>query len=105
MDHSLYILADKDMHLMDGIDPKKIMARGLAMKPFMDWRNKKQQNGKFTWSICMYGTPAMAKEAGLSEKEYWNQIIKACYLDKPNPIKEWKKLYKEIEMYKQKLNK
>jgi aminopeptidase len=104
IDHSLFILADKDMHLMDGIDSKKIMARGVAMKPFMDWRNKKERQGKFTWTICMYGTPAMAKEAGLSEKEYWKQIIKACYLDKPNPIKEWKKLYKEIEMYKQKLN-
>lgn len=104
MDHSLYILADKDMHLMDGIDAKKIMARGVAMKPFMDWRRKKEHQGKFSWTICMYGTPAMAKEAGLSEKEYWNQIIKACYLDKKDPIKEWKKVYKEIEMYKNKLN-
>ena len=105
IDHSLFILADKDMHLMDGIDSKKIMARGLAMKPFMDWRNKKQQQGKFGWSICMYGTPAMANEAGLSEKEYWNQIIKACFLDKKDPIKEWKKVYKEIGMYKARLNK
>lgn len=104
MDHSLYILADKDMHLMDGIDPKKMMARGVAMKPFMDARRKKEHQGKFTWSIAMYGTPAMAKEARLSEKEYWNQIIKACYLDKANPIAEWKKIYKDIEKYKNKLN-
>jgi aminopeptidase len=104
MDHSLYILADKDMHLMDGIDPKKIMQRGVAMKPFMDWRRKKEHAGKFTWSIAMYGTPAMAKEARLSEKAYWDQIIKACYLDKPNPIAEWKKIYKEIELYKNRLN-
>ena len=104
IDHSLFILADKDMHLMDGIDAKKIMARGLAMKPFMDWRNRKERDGKFTWTLCMYGTPAMAKEAGLSEKAYWEQIIKACFLDKPNPIAEWKKVYKEIEYYKNKLN-
>jgi len=104
MDHSLFILADKDMHLMDGIDAKKIMMRGQAMKPFMDWRRKKEHQGKFSWTICMYGTPAMAKEAGLSEKVYWDQIIKACYLDKKEPIKEWKKVYKEIEMYKNKLN-
>ncbi len=103
MDHSIYILADKDMHLMDGIDPKKIMARGLAMKPFMDWRNKKQHAGKFGWTICMYGTPAMAKEAGLSEKAYWDQIIKACFLDMPNPIAQWKKVYKEMESYRRKL--
>ena len=103
MDHSVYILADKDMHLMDGIDPKKIMMRGQAMKPFMDWRNEKQHAGKFGWTICMYGTPAMAKEAGLSEKEYWEQIIKACFLDLPDPIKKWKQVYKEMESYRLKL--
>lgn len=104
MDHSLFILADRDMHLMDGIDPKKIMARGVALKPFMDWRHKKEWDGKLTWSIAMYGTPAMAKEAGLSEKAYWDQIIKACFLDYKDPIKRWKEVYKEIEKYKARLN-
>ncbi len=105
VDHSLFILADKDMHLLDGIDPKKIMARGQALKPFMDWRNEKEHKGKFTWSIGMYGTPAMAKEAGLSEKAYWDQIIKACFLDEKDPINKWKEVYAEIEKYKQRLNK
>ncbi|MCE9541888.1 aminopeptidase [Candidatus Kaiserbacteria bacterium] len=105
MDHSLYILADRDMHLMDGIDAKKIMARGVAMKPFMDWRHEKEWKGKLSWSIAMYGTPAMAKEAGLSEKEYWNQIIKACFLDYEDPIKRWKEVYTEIEKFKGRLNK
>ncbi|MSU73788.1 aminopeptidase [Candidatus Kaiserbacteria bacterium] len=104
MDHSLYLLADKDMHLMDGIDPKKMMVRGMAMKQFTDWRHEKEWKGKFTWSIAMYGTPAMAKEAGLSEKEYWNQIIKACFLDYKDPIKRWKEVYAEIEKFKNRLN-
>jgi len=104
MDHSLFILADKDMHLMDGIDPKKIMARGVAMKPFMDWRHEKEWKGKMSWSIAMYGTPAMAKEAGLSEKEYWDQIVKACFLDYADPIKRWKEVYTEIEKFKSRLN-
>jgi aminopeptidase len=105
MDHSLFILAEKDPHAMDGVDPKKILLRGKTMKPFMDWRHEKEWKGKLTWSICMYGTAAMAKEAGLSEKAYWNQIIKACYLDKKNPIAIWRKLYKEIGGYTEKLNK
>ena len=105
IDHSLYILSDADPHALKGIDPKKIMARGLAMKPYKDWLNKKEWNNKFTWTIGLYGTPAMAKEAGLSEKEYWNQIIKACFLDEKDPIKKWKSVYKEIDAYRAKLNK
>ncbi|MEK7509851.1 MAG: aminopeptidase [Patescibacteria group bacterium] len=105
MDHSLFLLADKDPHALEGVDPKKLMQRGVALKPFMDWRHEKEHKGKFTWSIALYGTPAMAKEAGLSEKEYWDQIIKACFLDHKDPIAKWKEVYREIEMYKNKLNK
>jgi len=104
MDHSLFILAEKDPHALKGVDPKKIMMRGKALKPFVDWRHKKEWAGKFSWTICMYGTPAMAREAGLSEKEYWDQIIKACFLDHKNPIAKWKQVYREIEQFKKKLN-
>lgn len=105
MDHSLYILAEKDPHALKGIDGKKIMQRGVALKRFMDWRHEKEWKGKLTWTICMYGTPAMAKEAGLSEKGYWNQIIQACFLDHKDPIAKWKQVYKEIENYRRKLTK
>jgi len=104
MDHSLFILAEKDPHALKGVDAKKIMMRGKALKPFVDWRHKKEWAGKFSWTICMYGTPAMACEAGLSEKEYWKQIIKACFLDHKNPIAKWKQVYREIEQFKKKLN-
>lgn len=104
IDHSLFILAEKDPHALDGVDPKKMMRRGVALKPFMDWRHEKERHGKFGWSIAMYGTPAMAKEAGLSEKAYWDQIIKACFLDHTDPKKKWREVYKEIEQYKKKLN-
>jgi len=104
MDHSLFILSEADPHALKGVNPKKIMQRGVALKPFMDWRHEKEWKGKLTWTIGMYGTPAMAKEAGLSEKEYWNQIIKACFLDQKNPIVRWKKVYREIENYRRKLN-
>lgn len=105
IDHSIFILADSDPHALKGIDPKKIMTRGVALKPYKDWLNKKEWKGKFTWTIGMYGTPAMAKEAGLSEKEYWNQIIKACFLDEKNPIAKWKAVYRDIEKYRSRLNK
>ena len=104
MDHSVFLLAEKDPHALKGINPKNIMRRGVALKPFMDWRHEKEWKGKFTWTIALYGTPAMAREAGLSEKEYWNQIIKACFLDEKNPIAKWKQVYRDIEKYRGRLN-
>lgn len=103
-DHAIFIVSETDPHELEGIAPKKIMQRGLSWKPYMDWRREKENAGKYTWTIGLYGTPAMAKEARLSEKAYWAQIIKACFLDKQNPIKEWKKVYAKLEKTRAKLN-
>lgn len=103
-DHSIFILSEVDKHELEGIAPKKIMQRGLAWKPYMDWRNEKENKGKYTWTLALYGTEAEAKEAGLSLRAFWNQIIKACMLDKTDPIGEWKKLYKKLEKTRAKLN-
>lgn len=105
VDHSLFVVSEVDMHELEGIPPRKIMQRGLAWKPYMDWRREKENTGKYSWTIGLYATPAMAREAGLSEREYWDQIIKACFLDKRDPIKEWRRVYQRLEETRQKLNK
>lgn len=105
MDHSLFILSDTDMEALKGVPPSKIMARSRALKPYREWRDKKENAGKFTWTLALYGTSAMAKESGLSEKEYWNQIIGACFLKDKNPIATWKRVQKQIAVYRTRLNK
>jgi aminopeptidase len=103
IDHRIAVIADWDVHELDGVDPKKIMLASKSNKPLSDWLDKKENDGKYTWTLALYGTPAMAKEAGLSEQEYWQQIINACYLDKANPIKEWKSAAREISRVSNKL--
>jgi len=51
----------------------------------------------------LYGTPSMAKEAGLSLEDYWDQIIKACFLQNNDPINKWKKVSAEVERVAKKL--
>ncbi len=46
----------------------------------------------------------MAKEAGMSEEEYWNEIIHGCYLDTKDPIAEWKRIQSEQERVKTSLD-
>lgn len=104
MDHILFILADVDPQDLKGVDPKKMMRRGKAMKQFMDWRRQKEHQGNLAWTIALYGTQAMAKEAGLSIQAYWQEIIQACFLDEKDPIKKWNKVYKDIHAYNKKLN-
>jgi aminopeptidase len=97
IDHSISVIADHDPRELDGVDPKKIMLASKTNKPVSDWLGEKENAGKYTWTLALYGTPAMAKEAGLSLEEYWDQIIKACYLDKADPVEEQRKAMKEID--------
>ncbi len=103
-DHALFIISETDPHELQGIDPKKIMRRGLAWKPYMDARRDKENAGKYTWTVGLYGTAGMAKEAKMTEKEYWRQIIRACFLDTKDPIGAWKKVYARLEKTRAKLN-
>jgi len=104
IDHSLAIIAETNPKSLQGIDPKKLMMSQEANKPYKKWFFEKENKGKLTWTLCLYGTRAMAKEAKMSEREYWNQIVKACFLDKNNPIRHWRGIFIKLEEYKKKLN-
>jgi aminopeptidase len=99
LDHQISIISTSDPKALQGVEPKKIMRSGRAMKPLMDWRMEKESAGDFTWTLGLYGTPAMAAEAGLTEEEYWQQIIDACFLDEEDPIGRWKAVSAQIGEY------
>lgn len=97
VDHYLVVLATADKYHLQGIDSKKIMEPRKALKFFFDARDKKESAGKQSWTICLYGTDAMAEDAGLSPEAYWNEIIQACYLDEAQPAEKWKEIDVELQ--------
>lgn len=103
-DHFLMILAETNYHELEGIDPKKIMKRSLAFKPYKQWRDEKEGKGKLTWTLALWATPAMAKEANLTLRQTWQQIIRACYLKHSNPVAKWVSIQKKSQNLIKKLN-
>ena len=83
---------------------KKIIIANSEKQMLRRWLFEKEDQGKLTWSLCLYGTPGMAKESGLTLKEFWQEIINACYLGSENPISTWKKTFQQINDLKKKLN-
>ena len=92
IDHTLGILADPDPDELAGVNPKKIITARDSKKALRDWLDAKEQAGKYTWTIGLWGVEAKAKDVGLSLEDYWDQIIQACYLDKADPIQEWRNI-------------
>lgn len=92
IDHNIAVIADPDPQELKTIDPQKIILNRDSQKPYKDWLTDKEVQGRFTWVVALWGTAAKAKLVGLSLKAYWRQIIRACFLDRINPIAEWKNI-------------
>ncbi|HTW11471.1 MAG TPA: aminopeptidase [Solirubrobacteraceae bacterium] len=104
MTHELVIYSDGDPHMLDGVSPEKTVSFRRAVRPFRDWRDQKELAGEYTWTLCQYATPGLAAEAGMSVEEYWEQIIKACFLDDPDPIARWQEVDARLAHFRQRLD-
>jgi len=104
IDHLLLIIAQPDIHVLEGISSEKISKKNSSYAPYMKMRTEKENQGKLSWTLCLYGTQSAADEAGLTLEEYWEQIIEACYLREADPVAKWKQLQADNEAIKAKLD-
>ncbi len=104
MDHQVSVLAESDPHALEAVDPARIMRRGESMRTLLDWRTEKENAGDFSWTLGLYGTAAMAAEAKLSEEEYWEQIVHACFLDVDDPIARWQEIGQRLDETRERLD-
>ena len=100
----IYLRAPESLTHLSNIDPNKIGKAAVARKPLLDIMRKREEAGIFGWTICMLPTEELAKQAKLSLRQYTNQVIRACYLDKANPVQAWKDIYKEAMNIKKWMN-
>ena len=104
IDHMVYIDGSDYPQAMKDVDPQKIMRHQAAFMPLIAWQQEKEAAGLLHWTIGLWGTAAMASEAGLSVEQYWEQIIRACFLDDPDPIARWRETIASIHHYRDWLN-
>mgnify|MGYP001400412394 CR=1 FL=1 len=104
IDHQIGIIAEPEPSALAQVDPHKIMLARNTQKPYNDWLVDKENRGKFTWTVALWGVEAKANEVGLSLEEYWQQIIQACFLNEPDPVAKWRETLLIQEEIKQKLN-
>lgn len=104
LDHHIGVIADVDPYELKDIDPAKLMKSRDAKKAYRDWMTAKEVQGKFTWSLALWGVEAKAALVEMSLEEYWDQIIKACYLDFDDPVQKWRELFAFQEAIKKELN-
>ncbi len=88
--------APEDLTHLKQVDPSRIAQAVVAHKPLREILDVREQQGKFSWTLCNYPTEELAKRAGLSAKEYANQVVRACFLNEKDPVKKWAEVTKQI---------
>lgn len=101
---SIFLHAPESVTHLSKVDPKKIGRHAVAAKPLRDILDRREAQGLFSWTLCMLPTPQLAKHAKLSLKAYSNQVIKACYLHRRDPVRHWQQIYKDAKRVKNWLN-
>jgi aminopeptidase len=101
---ALYLNAPESLTHLADVNPAKIGKAAVARKPFRDILDRREEVGRFGWTLCLFPTSELAKQAGLSLDQYEEQVIKACYLDGADPVKEWKEIHRRAKAVKAWLN-
>jgi aminopeptidase len=105
IDIFISIWADYNTKNMNNVDPGRMATRVAANTELNKIFMEREAKGELQWTLAPYPTQAMAQEAGMSLIEYRDFVYGTLFLDKDNPIEEWKKLSVKQEKVADYLNK
>ena len=101
---SIFLLAPESLTHLRGIDPRKISRTMLARKPLKNLLDRREAKGVYSWTLCIYPTAELAGHANLSMEEYTRQIVRACFLNRKQPLAQWQRIFKDARHIKKWLN-
>lgn len=104
IDHYVYIDGSDHPRALAGVDPQRMLRHDASRMPSIEWRQEKERAGLLHWTLALWGTEAMAAEAGITVAEYWDQITRACFLDDPDPVARWRETLAAIHRQRDWLN-
>ena len=90
------ILAPEDLTHLQVVDPRTIAEARRADAPNRNILQRRRQSGSLGWTTCVYPTEALAEASGMTLEEYAYAVQRACWLNMPSPVKEWRRLQREV---------
>ncbi|WP_243547127.1 aminopeptidase [Pseudodesulfovibrio tunisiensis] len=89
------ILAPEDLTHLQTVDPRTIAEARRAEEPWRAVLRRRRNSGVLGWTTCIYPTEALALASGMKLEEYAYALARACWLNMPDPVAEWRRLARE----------
>ena len=100
----IYLHAPQSLTHLKDIDPAKIGKAIVSRKPLKDILDRREELRQYAWTLCVFPTDELARQAKMTIAQYTAQVIKGCYLDKDDPVAEWKRIHQEVTAIKKRLS-
>jgi len=101
---SIFLHAPDSITHLSHIDSKRIGQFLLSRKYLRDIFDQRDAKGLFSWTLCLVPTAELAKHARIDLKTYTNQVVNACFLNRRDPVAQWRQIYKKAQVIKKWLN-
>lgn len=85
-------------------DPRRFAALALSRKPIKDILADREAKGLYGWTLGGYPTQAQADQAGLDIDTYSRQVVKACFLNRRDPVARWQEIFNHVGQIKRRLD-
>lgn len=92
LDVEFAIIADTNTRQLSKIDPARQILASKARRPLFDRRMERGASGELRWNVTLFPTEAIAMDAEMSLDEYEDFFYGACFVDRDDPVAEWKKV-------------
>jgi aminopeptidase len=100
---SIFIHAPESLTHLRQIDPRRIGRTSLARKPLKEVLDRREQSGDFGWTLCAWPTADLADKANMPLVDYSRQIVRACFLDRRDPVAHWREIHRQATSIKRRL--
>lgn len=90
------ILAPEDLTHLQNVDPRTIAEARRADSVNRQILQRRKHGGSLGWTTCVYPTQALAEASGMTLEEYAKALARACWLNMPDPLKEWRRIQREV---------
>jgi aminopeptidase len=99
-DRLIEIRADYNTRKYSNVDPKKfsIFMGTPKRKELREIQEQRTSRGELKWIVIPYPCNAFAQEANMDLFSYCDFISKSLFLDKENPVDEWRKMKKNQDL-------
>ena len=101
---NIYIISPTSLTHLKDINPERQQRAARTIKPWREFVTKQEQKDLFAWTLGTWPTQCKADMAGISLKEFKDQVVKACYLDSKDVAASWERTHNNIELVKTWLN-